>query len=85
MKTFNEKQEALLKHNKFQVMKEVNFIRDVSSDKPMFNIYYDEHEMKFGLQVFNVIIQDPKALKKYSNMLNKRIDLIKQLNSLGDE
>lgn len=85
MKTFNEAQEKLLKKNNYFTMRELNITKDRSSELPLFNVYYDEGDEVFGLQVFGTIIDNPNLMKRYAEELNKRIELIKELNKLGDK
>ena len=85
MKTYNEAQEELLKKNGFFTFRELNITKDRSTEIQLFNVYYDEGDEIFGLQVFGTIMDDPHIMKKYVCELNKRIELIKQLNKLRDK
>lgn len=85
MKTFNEEQEKLLVKNNYFTIRELNITKDRSCELPLFNIYYDEGDEVFGLQIFGTIIDSPHILKKYMEELNKKIVLIKQLNELRDK
>ena len=82
LKKINKLQEELLKVNNYFVMPELYIIKDNSSDRPFFNIYFDPNEGTFGLQVFPVVIQDRKAMQGYSKQLEKRFKLICELNDL---
>ena len=84
MKTYNEAQEKLLNDNNYFTLRELNITKDRSSELPLFNIYYDEGDEVFGLQVFGTIMDNPNIIKRYSEELNKRIELIKKLNELRD-
>ena len=85
MKTYNEAQEKLLNENNYFTLRELNITKDKSSELPLFNIYYDEGDEVFGLQVFGTIMDNPNIIKRYSEELNKRIELIKKLNELRDK
>ena len=85
MKTFNDAQEKLLRKNNYFTMRELNITKDRSTELPLFNIYYDEGDEVFGLQVFGTIMDNPNIIKRYSEELNKRIELIKKLNELRDK
>ena len=85
MKTYNEAQEELLKKNGFFTFRELNITKDRSTEIQLFNIYYDEGDEVFGLQVFGTIMDNPNTMKKYVSELNKRIELIKELNKLRDK
>lgn len=85
MKTYNEAQEKLLNDNNYFTLRELNITKDRSSELPLFNIYYDEGDEVFGLQVFGTIMDNPNIIKRYSEELNKRIELIKKLNELRDK
>lgn len=85
MKTYNEAQEKLLNDNNYFTLSELNITKDRSSELPLFNIYYDEGDEVFGLQVFGTIMDNPNIIKRYSEELNKRIELIKKLNELRDK
>ena len=85
MKTYNEAQEKLLNDNNYFTLRELNITKDRSSVLPLFNIYYDEGDEVFGLQVFGTIMDNPNIIKRYSEELNKRIELIKKLNELRDK
>ena len=65
------------------INEEYDVIKDNSSDKPYFNIYFDPNSGEFGLQVFPVVIQDRKSMQGYSKQLDKRFKLICDLNDLG--
>ena len=85
MKTYNEAQEKLLNENNYFTLRELNITKDKSSALPLFNIYDDEGDEVFGLQVFGTIMDNPNIIKRYSEELNKRIELIKKLNELRDK
>lgn len=85
MNKINTKQAKLLEENNYFVMPELNVIKDKSFEKPLFNIYFDEHANEFGLQIFGALLQDPNAMLEYSKQLNWRFKLIEQLNFLGDK
>ena len=85
MKTYNEAQEKLLNENNYFTLRVLNITKDKSSELPLFNIYYDEGDEVFGLQVFGTIMDNPNIIKRYSEELNKRIELIKKLNELRDK
>ena len=85
MKAYNEAQEKLLNDNNYFTLRELNITKDRSSELPLFNIYYDEGDEVFGLQVFGTIMDNPNIIKRYSEELNKRIELIKKLNELRDK
>lgn len=85
MKTYNEAQEKLLNDNNYFTLRELNITKDRSSELPLFNIYYDEGDEVFGLQFFGTIMDNPNIIKRYSEELNKRIELIKKLNELRDK
>ena len=85
MKTYNEAQEKLLNDNNYFTLRELNITKDRSSELPLFNIYYDEGDEVFGLQVFGTIMDNPNIIKRYSEELNKRIELIKKLNEFRDK
>ena len=85
MKTYNEAQEKLLNDNNYFTLRELNITKDRSSELPLFNIYYDEGDEVFGLQVFGTIMDNPNIIKRYSEELNKRIEFIKKLNELRDK
>ena len=59
MKTYNEAQEKLLNDNNYFTLRELNITKDRSSELPLFNIYYDEGDEVFGLQVFGTIMDNP--------------------------
>ena len=84
LKNINKLQEELLKVNNYFVLPELYVIKDNSSDRPYFNIYFDPNAGEFGLQVFPVVIQDRKAMQEYSKQLDKRFKLICELNDLED-
>ena len=83
MKKISKLQEELLKVNNYFVLPELYVIKDNSSDKPYFNIYFDPNSGEFGLQVFPVVIQDRKSMQGYSKQLDKRFKLVCDLNDLG--
>ncbi len=83
LKKISKLQEELLKVNNYFVLPELYVIKDNSSDKPYFNIYFDPNSGEFGLQVFPVVIQDRKSMQGYSKQLDKRFKLICDLNDLG--
>ena len=83
LKKINKLQVELLKVNNYYVLPELFVIKDNSSDRPYFNIYFDPNAGEFGLQVFPVVIQDRKAMQEYSKQLDKRFKLICELNDLG--
>ena len=83
LKKINKLQEELLKLNNYFVLPELYVIKDNSSDRPFFNIYFDPNSGEFGLQVFPVVIQDRKSMQGYSKQLDKRFKLICDLNDLG--
>lgn len=85
MKTYNEAQEKLLNDNNYFTLRELNITKDRSSELPLFNIYYDEGDEVFGIQIFGTIMDNPNIIKRYSEELNKRIELIKKLNELRDK
>ena len=85
MKIYNEAQEKLLKDNNYFTLRELNITKDRSYEIPLFNIYYDEGDEVFGLQVFGTIMDNPNIMKRYVEELNKRIELIKKLNELRDK
>lgn len=85
MKTYNEAQEKLLNDNNYFTLRELNITKDRSSELPLFNIYYDESDEVFGIQIFGTIMDNPNIIKRYSEELNKRIELIKKLNELRDK
>lgn len=85
MKTYNEAQEKLLNDNNYFTLRELNITKDRSSELPLFNIYYDEGDEVFGLQIFGIIMDNPNIIKRYTEELNKRIELIKKLNELRDK
>ena len=85
MKTYNEAQEKLLRKNNYFTMRELNITKDKSYEIPLFNIYYDEGDEVFGIQIFGTIIDNPNLMKRYVEELNKRIELIKKLNELRDK
>lgn len=85
MKTYNEAQEKLLNDNNYFTLRELNITKDRSSELPLFNIYYDEGDEVFGLQIFGIIMDNPNIIKRYTEELNKRIELIKRLNELRDK
>ncbi len=82
LKKINKLQEELLKVNNYFVLPELFVIKDNSSDRPFFNIYFDPNSGTFGLQVFPVMIQDREAMQGYSKQLEKRFKLICELNDL---
>lgn len=82
LKKINKLQEELLKVNNYFVLSELYVIKDNSSDRPFFNIYFDPNSGEFGLQVFPAVIQDRKAMQEYSKQLDKRFKLISELNDL---
>ena len=82
LKKINKLQEELLKVNNYFVLPELYVIKDNSSDRPFFNIYFDPNSGEFGLQVFPAVIQDRKAMQEYSKQLDKRFKLICELNDL---
>lgn len=84
LKKINKLQEELLKVNNYFVLPELYVIKDNSSDRPYFNIYFDPNSGEFGLQVFPVVIQDKKAMQEYSKQLDKRFKLICELNDLEE-
>lgn len=83
LKKISKLQEELLKVNNYFVLPELYVIKDNSSDKPYFNIYFDPNSGEFGLQVFPVVIQDRKSMQGYSKQLDKRFKLVCDLNDLG--
>ena len=84
LKKINKLQEELLKVNNYFVLPELYVIKDNSSDRPFFNIYFDPNSGEFGLQVFPAVIQDRKAMQEYSKQLDKRFKLICELNDLEE-
>lgn len=82
LKKINKLQEELLKVNNYFVLPELYVVKDNSSDKPYFNIYFDPNSGEFGLQVFSVVIQGDRAMQEYSRQLDKRFKLICKLNDL---
>ena len=56
LKKISKLQEELLKVNNYFVLPELYVIKDNSSDKPYFNIYFDPNSGEFGLQVFPVVM-----------------------------
>ena len=83
LKKINKLQEELLKVNNYFVLPELYVIKDNNStDRPLFNIYFDPNSGTFGLQVFPVMIQDREAMQGYSKQLDKRFKLICELNDL---
>ena len=84
LKKINKLQEELLKVNNYFVLPELYVIKDNSSDRPFFNIYFDPNSGEFGLQVFPAVIQDRKSMQEYSKQLDKRFKLICELNDLEE-
>ena len=82
LKKINKLQEELLKVNNYFVLPELYVIKDNSSDRPFFNIYFDPNAGEFGLQVFPVVIQDERSMHEYSKQMEKRFKLICELNDL---
>ena len=82
LKKINKLQEELLKVNNYYVLPELYVIKDNSSDRPFFNIYFDPNAGEFGLQVFPVVIQDERSMHEYSKQMEKRFKLICELNDL---
>ena len=68
--------------NNYFVLPELYVIKDKSSDRPFFNIYFDPNAGEFGLQVFPVVIQDERSMHEYSKQMEKRFKLICELNDL---
>lgn len=82
LKKINKLQEELLKVNNYFVLPELYVIKDNSSDRPFFNIYFDPNAGEFGLQVFPVVIQDERSMHEYKKQMEKRFKLICELNDL---
>ncbi len=83
LKKINKLQEELLKVNNYFVLPELYVIKDNNStDRPLFNIYFDPNAGEFGLQVFPVVIQDERSMHEYKKQMEKRFKLIGELNDL---
>lgn len=83
LKNINKRQIKLLEENNYFVLPELFVIKDSSRDQQFFSIYFDPNAGVFGLQVFPAVIQDHKAMFKYSQELDKRFRLIQLLNTMG--
>ena len=83
LKNINKRQVKYLEDNNYFVLPELFVIKDNSNDQHFFNIYFDPNAGLFGLQVFPAVIQDNKAMFKYSQELDKRFRLIQLLNTMG--
>ena len=83
LKNINKQQIELLKKNDYFVFPELFVIKDKSNEQALFNIYFHPNAGVFGLQVFPAVIQDNKAMFKYSQELDKRFRLIQLLNTMG--
>lgn len=82
LKNMNKLQVELLKVNNYFVLPELYVVKDNSSDKPYFNIYFDPNSGEFGLQVFPAVIQGDRTMNEYSKQLEKRFKLVCELNDL---
>ena len=82
----NDKQIVLLEKNNYEVLKEVDFVRDKTTDRPAVYITYNRYSKRFELNCIGFCIGSYDSdIHGFQNYVTEKALLVMELNQLcGD-
>ena len=85
MYKISQGQKKVLSDFNHSIMQPLNIIQDNDIFTDIIKVYFNEMDGTFGLQIYPLCLCSAKYIQEYTDILNKKHKMIKQLNELGGQ